>query len=95
MMRNEQVVAREVYAPVEHPVAGTIPYSQLPLRFAGAHSEPDVHAPLFGQHNREIFGGLLGLSNEEIDGLYARGVTSDAPDMATPMSSASPQRPKP
>lgn len=81
-MRHPQVVARQVYAPVEHPISGPIPYSQLPLRFAGAASEPDIHAPLFGEHNRYVFGEILGMSEDEIAGLYAAGITADAPNMS-------------
>ncbi|OAI41242.1 hypothetical protein AYO38_04240 [bacterium SCGC AG-212-C10] len=81
MMRNEQVVARGVYSPVPHPVAGDIPYSQLPLKYARAPSQPDVHAPLFGEHNRQLFRDVCGLSDAEIDELYATGLTSNAPDM--------------
>ncbi len=37
------------------------------------------YAPSFGEHNREILGGLLGYSDSEIDAFYASGVCSDAP----------------
>ncbi|MBI2764659.1 MAG: CoA transferase [Chloroflexi bacterium] len=81
MMHHEQVVARGVYRVVDHPIAGPIPYSQLPLHFANAPARPDMHAPLFGQDNRYVYGELLGLSDAEIAGLYASGITSDAPDL--------------
>lgn len=88
MMTNEQVVARNVYANVGHPVVGSIPYSQLPLRFGDAPSQPDLYAPLFGEHNRYVFGEILGLSATEIDELYAAGLTSDAPDLGLPATPA-------
>jgi crotonobetainyl-CoA:carnitine CoA-transferase CaiB-like acyl-CoA transferase len=71
-----------VYAAVAHPINGPIPYSQLPLRFDGEATAPDMHAPLFGEHNRYVFGDLLGLSENEIARLYADGITSDAPEMS-------------
>jgi hypothetical protein len=36
-------------------------------------------APCFGEHNGLVFREILGLSDEEIDALYANGVTADAP----------------
>jgi crotonobetainyl-CoA:carnitine CoA-transferase CaiB-like acyl-CoA transferase len=37
------------------------------------------HAPLFGEHTREILSTLAGLSDDEIDALYEAGVCADAP----------------
>ena len=54
----------------------------FPWRFAetpGAIARP---APLFAQHNREVFAGLLGMSDAEIAALYAAGATNDEPEYA-------------
>jgi len=48
-------------------------------RFREAQPEPRCHAPLFGEHNREILGGMLRMSAEEIAELDAAGVIGDAP----------------
>lgn len=37
------------------------------------------HAPLFGEHNAEILGGLLGLSPGQLDQLAEQGVIGDEP----------------
>jgi crotonobetainyl-CoA:carnitine CoA-transferase CaiB-like acyl-CoA transferase len=34
---------------------------------------------MFGQHNREVLGGLLGLTDDEIAELRREGVTADEP----------------
>ena len=39
-------------------------------------------APRFAEHNHEVFGGLLGMEEEEVAALYTAGVTSDAPIFA-------------
>ncbi len=82
MSEQEQVVARGVYEPVEHPLYRTIPYARAPFLFPGQETRGDLHAPLFGEHNREVFGGLLGMGDAEINELYELGVTADRPDMA-------------
>jgi hypothetical protein len=44
-----------------------------------------VHAPLFGEHNRYVFGEILGMSEAHIQELYDSGLTSDAPDLGMPV----------
>ena len=41
-------------------------------------------APTFGQHNREVLGGLLGMSDAEIDELEAQGVIASKPNLPVP-----------
>jgi crotonobetainyl-CoA:carnitine CoA-transferase CaiB-like acyl-CoA transferase len=50
-----------------------------PWRLVEANPQLRNHAPLFGQHNGEILGGLLGLSAAEIGALEAAGIVADAP----------------
>jgi crotonobetainyl-CoA:carnitine CoA-transferase CaiB-like acyl-CoA transferase len=82
MMSHEQTVSLEMYERVSHPLYRAMPYSRLPLRFEDEPADADSHAPLFGQHNRYVFGDLLGLSEDEIRDLYEHGVTADRPNMA-------------
>ncbi len=48
-------------------------------QFAEARPQPRRHAPLFGEHNEEILGGLLGMTAAEISELAAAGVIGTAP----------------
>ncbi|MBE0611412.1 MAG: CoA transferase [Dehalococcoidia bacterium] len=48
-------------------------------QFVEARPRLQRHAPLFGEHNLEILGGLLGMSADEISELEAAGVIGDAP----------------
>ena len=48
-------------------------------RLVEANPTLRMHAPLFGQHNHEILGGLLGKTDAEIAALYELGVCADAP----------------
>lgn len=71
----EQLVARRFFEHVEHPVHGDSVHSTYPFRLPG--DEGPVHrrpAPLLGEHNAEVFGGLLGLTPDELAALAAAGV---------------------
>jgi crotonobetainyl-CoA:carnitine CoA-transferase CaiB-like acyl-CoA transferase len=63
----EQLVDREFFVHVEHPVHGDSVHSTFPFRLPGetgpVHRRP---APLLGEHNDEVFGDLLGLSGDEL-----------------------------
>ena len=71
----EQLIARDYFIELDHPVAG-------PLKYPGAPANPDREvnawvyrrAPLLGEHTREILGDRLGYSDTELDDLQAQGV---------------------
>ena len=48
-------------------------------RFVEANPTLRRHAPYFGEHNREVLGGLLGVSDDELAELEAAGVIGSAP----------------
>jgi crotonobetainyl-CoA:carnitine CoA-transferase CaiB-like acyl-CoA transferase len=69
-----QLQARSFFEEVDHPVIGASRYSTLPMRFSrGPARLHDRHAPLLGEHNDEILGGL-GLSAGELAALAADGI---------------------
>ncbi len=72
--RHPQLSARGFYEDIGHPVVGRHPVPGLPFRFGRVEHWLREPAPTIGQHNREILGGLLGMSDEEIDGLEGAGV---------------------
>ncbi|MBV8350639.1 MAG: CoA transferase, partial [Mycolicibacterium sp.] len=74
-----QLAFRRFFEDVEHPVNSTTPHSTLPMRFSrGPVRFHARHAPLLGEHNRELL-GELGLTESEIDQLEADGVIGRAP----------------
>jgi benzylsuccinate CoA-transferase BbsF subunit len=73
VFRDEQLVHRRAFRPLEHPVIGrhSVPGPSFVLP-----ATPDrvaCPAPLLGQHNREVLCGILGLDDEEIARLEAEG----------------------
>lgn len=69
--------ARGMIADIEHPTLGTLDAAKapgFPFRFSemrGGYASP---APLVGQHNEEVLGGLLGVSEAECGRLKEEGV---------------------
>ena len=59
---------------IDHPVIVSSRYSTLPMQFSrGPQMLHRRHAPLLGEHNRELL-GELGLSPADIDTLEADGI---------------------
>jgi crotonobetainyl-CoA:carnitine CoA-transferase CaiB-like acyl-CoA transferase len=71
---DPQLKSRDYFVTVEH--AGLGRKFTLPGAFAKMSQTPvgpQGAAPQLGEHNREIYGGLLGLNNQEIVALRAAG----------------------
>lgn len=78
VLDHEQLRARGFFETIEHPIVGTHDLLGLPFRFAsrtgGWFERP---APMLGQHNHEVLGGVLGLPAEDLARLHADGVIGD------------------
>jgi crotonobetainyl-CoA:carnitine CoA-transferase CaiB-like acyl-CoA transferase len=59
---------------VPHEKLGRIPVTGVPFKLSQSDGEIRCLGPELGQHNQEIYGGLLGLSEREIEGLRAEDV---------------------
>ena len=66
--------ARGNIARVSDPRAGTLAVPNVVPRLTGTPGGIDTLGPALGQHNQEILGGLLGLTDAELKGLESRGV---------------------
>jgi crotonobetainyl-CoA:carnitine CoA-transferase CaiB-like acyl-CoA transferase len=76
---DAQLAARGFWHFLPHPCTPPWPQPASAWRLVEASPRPRRHAPLFGEHNREILGGLLGVSDAELAELAAAGVIGDAP----------------
>ncbi len=70
---------RGYFVQIRHAVAGTHGFPGFPWRFENARPAIRRAAPQFAEHNQAVFGGLLGLSGDEVRELYEAGITSDQP----------------
>ena len=72
---NRQLEARDYWVEVDHPELGTrIPYPGRPFKSEEIHWAIQGRAPFIGEHNREIYGGELGLSSDDMSVLKGIGV---------------------
>jgi crotonobetainyl-CoA:carnitine CoA-transferase CaiB-like acyl-CoA transferase len=85
VMQNWEVLgdnhlnARGFFVRISHPEAGTHLWPGFPYLLAETPAGVYRPAPMFAEHNREVFEGLLGLSPADVAQLYDEGITSDVP----------------
>ena len=58
---------------VNHPVIGEQVVLAPPWKLSGTPAEVTSYGPLLGEHNRYVFGKLLGISDQEIEELVKKG----------------------
>jgi len=63
---NLQLQARGFFERRAHAVVGAIPTPGLPFRYSSVDRWIRTPAPTLGQHNRDVLGGFLGLSDTEL-----------------------------
>jgi len=68
-----QLNARDYWVAIEHPSVGLQPYAGAPFKMSETPWRA-TRAPLLGEHNEEIYEGVLGLSREEMVRLRERNV---------------------
>ena len=66
---NSHFQERGLYSDIEHPALGTEPIFNLMWQMSRTPPRIQRHAPLLGEHNREVFCGLLGLDEAEVSRL--------------------------
>ena len=66
---NPHFQERGLYTDIEHPALGTEPIFNLMWQLSRTPPRIQRHAPLLGEHNREVFCGLLGMDDAEVSRL--------------------------
>jgi len=70
---------RGFFEELSHPEAGTHLYPGVSWRMSRTPGRLRLPAPCFGEHNRYVFGELLGMSDEEVSRLADEGVSASEP----------------
>ena len=71
---DPQIQAREMIVDVEQPGIGRVPVTGIPVKLSETPGQIDTHAPRLGEHNEEIYCGLLGYDQQELSRLKEEGV---------------------
>ncbi|MCH8987380.1 MAG: CoA transferase [Chloroflexi bacterium] len=70
---------RGTFVTVDHPQVGPKQYPGIPWKMSATPGQVRWPSPTLGQHNREVYGELLGLTGTEIGQLEKSGTIGDRP----------------
>ena len=79
LLDDKHYAQRGTFVNVDHPQVGPKQYPGIPWKMSRTPGEVRWPSPTLGQHNREILGGLLGLTGDEINALESDGVIGTKP----------------
>jgi formyl-CoA transferase len=71
---DPQVIHRGMQVMVPHAAAGEVQMVASPMKFSATPVPHDAPPPTLGQHTDEVLGRILGMTDEQIGGLRARGI---------------------
>ena len=74
MLSDEQYAARGSVVEVEDPDIGPFPMQNVVPRLSETPGEVRWTGPKLGQHNDEIYGGVLGMGEEDLTTMRERGI---------------------
>lgn len=74
ILKEKHIAMREMAPTIEHPTAGKTKAFGVAPKFSLTPGSIKGPAPTLGQHNQEVYGGLLGLSQSELENLSKEGV---------------------
>ena len=77
---SPQLAARDYWTDIAHPcLDATLRFPGAPVKLSATPWRLTRPAPLPGEHNAEVYGGLLGLRAAELDALRVKGVIGPSP----------------
>jgi crotonobetainyl-CoA:carnitine CoA-transferase CaiB-like acyl-CoA transferase len=74
MVADPQVQAREMFVELDHPVYGRLKTTGTPLKMSETPGRVRRLAPMPGEHNEDVFVGILGYTPEDLARWHAEGV---------------------
>jgi crotonobetainyl-CoA:carnitine CoA-transferase CaiB-like acyl-CoA transferase len=74
LLTHPQLLAREMIQRLPHPTLGEVVVPGVPTTLSDTPGSITRLGPALGEHNQEIYAGLLGLTTTELDRLHNAGV---------------------
>ena len=82
LMDDPHLLARGYMQFIQRDFMGQQPHPSSPWRSGRDPITIKTSAPTLGQHNRRVLGGMLGLSDAQLDALHRQGVIGSKPRLA-------------
>jgi crotonobetainyl-CoA:carnitine CoA-transferase CaiB-like acyl-CoA transferase len=79
LLADEQLSHTGFFPIIDRAIVGAHPYPGPVVRLEKTPATFDRPAPLYGEHTDEVLQELLGLGDDELQTLYAEGITSRVP----------------
>ena len=79
ILEDPHLLRRGFWVHLPHPLMHRYKQAAPVWRFVEANPQMRRHSPLFGEHNAEVLGGVLGLSDAELADLARANVIGDRP----------------
>jgi crotonobetainyl-CoA:carnitine CoA-transferase CaiB-like acyl-CoA transferase len=76
---DTQLLSREFFVPLFHPACGIHLYPGTAAKLSRTPSSVRMAAPTLGQHNKEVLGGMLGMTDEQLAQLEKDEVIGTVP----------------
>jgi len=76
---DPQLLRRHYWVHMPHPQMHRYKQAAIAWRLVECNPQPIRHSPLFGEHTRELLTTVVGMSDADVDELYAAGVCADEP----------------
>ena len=77
---DPQIRHNRMIVSTRHPVLGTVDVTGVPIRFYGTPCEVRRHAPMQGEHSREVL-AELGYDDAQVTALIEQGIVADTADL--------------
>ena len=74
VVNDPHLQERGFFTRSDHPVAGEVSFPGAPFNMSLTPWHLNDPAPILGQHNQEVYSGILGHSPEEIERWHEKGV---------------------
>ena len=74
LSKDPQLIARDYFVRLEHPVIGATISDASPIKFTGDTADDWKAAPLLGEDNRYVYTELLGFTEGEVSSYVEKGI---------------------